>query len=125
MLCAVLLKKKICHKLRRTCGISTHLLKGKSDKLYDESRSSLIVSPKSLPSYFVFKLPSWRQSDILHGLLVQALTFSFFFFFLPTFTLMLSSSCCHMCWCAGAPDGSCHKSPTHTHAFPPPHDVTQ
>lgn len=48
MLCAVLLK--ICHKLRRSCGISTHLLKGKSDKLYDESSSSLIVSLKSLPS---------------------------------------------------------------------------
>lgn len=32
--------------------------------------AAFIVSPKSLPSYFVLKLLSWRQSDILHSLLL-------------------------------------------------------
>lgn len=49
----------------------------------------------------------------------------FYIFFLQPFTVMLSSSCCHMCWCASAPDGSCHKSPSPTLALPPPHDMTQ
>lgn len=47
------------------------LLSSQSDKLYDESSNPLIVSSKRLPSYFVLKGLSWRQSDILHGLAEQ------------------------------------------------------
>lgn len=65
--------KKSVTNLWDTC----YLLKGKSDKFYDESSRSPIVFPQSLPSYSVFKLLSWRQSDILHGLLVQALALFF------------------------------------------------
>lgn len=113
-LCAVLLK--ICHKLRR---ISTYLFKGKNrDKLYDESSSSLIVSTqKNLTSYFVPKLLSWKQSDIFHGLLVQALAFFF--------RSRCSHWCCHrhVVTCAHQMAVVTNPPPLHTHALPPPHAV--
>lgn len=110
MLCAVLLK--ICHKLRRTCRISTHLLKRKSDKLYDEKSSSLIVSPKKPAKLFCVQITVLEAE--WHIAWFAGASISIFYF-----------KSRHSHWCCHRHVVTCACVPAHQMAVvtnpPPPH----
>lgn len=118
MLCAVLLKKSVTSK-EDLWDIYSSTQRKKWQIVWWKQQHSYCF-PKKPAKLFCVQI-TVLEAEWHIAWFAAALTFSF----LLPFTLMLSSSCCHMCWCASAPDGSCHKSPTPTHALPLPHDVTQ
>lgn len=110
MLCAVLLKKKSVTSKEDLWDIYSSTQRKKWQIVWWKQQHSYCF-PKKPAKLFCVQI-TVLEAEWHIAWFAAALTFSF----LLPFTLMLSSSCCHMCWCAGVP---AHQMAAVTNPLPP------